>query len=70
MSVIRWFAISSMVVGAPILAALMITGIERLTFTLTCESIRVGCERSFLRGPEWILETVERGEEVTAKRKK
>ena len=70
MSVIRWFNMTSIVIGAPILAALLITGFERLTFTLTCESMRYGCERSLIRGAEWMIEQVDLGHDVVVKKRK
>ena len=45
----RWFWTTSAIVGAPVLLLLLIVGIQRTFFTLTCETAGVACEYSFSR---------------------
>jgi hypothetical protein len=45
----RWFWTTSAIVGAPVLLLLLIVGIQRAFFTLTCETAGVACEYSFSR---------------------
>lgn len=45
----EWFWMTSALVGAPVLLLLLIVGIQRAFFTLTCETAGFGCEYSFSR---------------------
>ena len=45
----RWFWTTSAIVGAPVLLLLLLVGIQRTFFTLTCETAGVACEYSFSR---------------------
>lgn len=45
----RWFWTTSAIVGAPVLMLLLLVGIQRAFFTLTCETASFGCEYSFSR---------------------
>jgi hypothetical protein len=46
---VGWFWYTSAIVGAPVLLLLLIVGIQRAFFTLTCETAGVACEYSFSR---------------------
>lgn len=43
---LSWFWSTSAVVGAPVLIVLLIVGMQRCFFTLTCETAGVGCAYS------------------------
>jgi hypothetical protein len=45
----RWFWTTAAIVGTPVLLLLLIVGIQRAFFTLTCETAGVACEYSFSR---------------------
>ena len=45
----NWFWYTSAIVGAPVLLLLLLVGIQRAFFTLTCETAGVACEYSFSR---------------------
>jgi len=45
----KWFWTTSAIVGAPVLMLLLLVGIQRAFFTLTCETASFGCEYSFSR---------------------
>ena len=45
----KWFWTTSAIVGAPVLMLLLLVGIQRAFFTLTCETAGFGCEYSFSR---------------------
>lgn len=45
----KWFWTTSAIVGAPVLLLLLLVGIQRAFFTLTCETAGVACEYSFSR---------------------
>lgn len=44
---IRIYFYASALVGAPILAIILIVGMQRALFTLTCETASYRCDRSF-----------------------
>lgn len=43
----RLYFYASALVGAPILAIILLVGLQRAVFTLTCETASYRCERSF-----------------------
>lgn len=44
---IRFYLYASAIVGAPILAVIIIVGVQRAFFTLTCETASYRCDKSF-----------------------
>ncbi len=44
---IKLYLYASAIVGAPILAIILIAGLQRAVFTLTCETASYRCDRSF-----------------------
>lgn len=40
----RWFLQTSMLVGAPMLMILLVTGSQKVAFTFTCETVGYKCE--------------------------
>ena len=67
-----WFLTTSTIVGIPVTIALILVGVERSVHTLTCETVRYGCSRSFTQSVEYIAEQVDQDTDVviTPKRRK
>ncbi len=61
----RWFLTTSMIVGVPVTAGLLLTGIERTFHTLTCETVRFNCSRSLVHGLSYVVERVDATHDVT-----
>jgi hypothetical protein len=55
---LTWFLITSTIVGVPVTIAILLIGIERSVATLTCETARVNCSRSFTQSIDYIAEQV------------
>ena len=55
---LTWFLTTSTIVGVPVTIAILLIGIERSVATLTCETARVGCNRSFTQSIDYIAEQV------------
>lgn len=55
---LTWFLTTSTIVGIPMTIAILLIGIERSVATLTCETARVGCNRSFTQSVDYIAEQV------------
>lgn len=53
-----WFLTTSTIVGIPVTLALILIGVERSVKTLTCETIRYGCNRSFTQSVDYVAEQV------------
>lgn len=55
---LTWFLTTSTIVGVPVTIAILLIGIERSVATLTCETARIGCNRSFTQSIDYIAEQV------------
>lgn len=55
---LTWFLTTSTIVGIPVTIAILLIGVERSLATLTCETARVGCNRSFTQSVDYIAEQV------------
>jgi hypothetical protein len=53
-----WFITTATIIGVPVTIAIMLIGIERSVATLTCETARVNCNRSFTQSIDYIAEQV------------
>ena len=53
-----WFITTSTIVGVPVTVAILLIGIERSVATLTCETARINCNRSFTQSIDYIAEQV------------
>lgn len=67
---LTWFLTTSTIVGAPVTIAILLIGIERSIATLTCETARVGCNRSFTQSIDYIAEQVTEDQDVVLTPKK
>ena len=67
---LTWFLTTSTIVGVPVTIAILLIGIERSVATLTCETARVGCNRSFTQSIDYIAEQVTDETEVVLTPKK
>jgi hypothetical protein len=65
-----WFLTTATIVGIPVLIAILLIGIERSVATLTCETARVGCNRSFTQSIDYIAEQVDDDTDVVLTPKK
>lgn len=61
---VHWFLTTSTIVGIPLLLFIIAVGTERSIATLTCETAKVNCSRSFLSSVEWIAEQVDQDTDV------
>lgn len=59
-----WFLTTSTIVGVPVTIAILLIGIERSIHTLTCETARYGCNRSFTQSVDYIAEQVDEDTDV------
>jgi hypothetical protein len=55
---LTWFLTTSTIVGVPVTIAILLIGIERSVATLTCETARINCSRSFTQSIDYIAEQV------------
>ena len=55
---LTWFITTATIIGVPVTIAIMLIGIERSVATLTCETARVNCNRSFTQSIDYIAEQV------------
>jgi hypothetical protein len=55
---LTWFITTATIIGVPVTIAIMLIGIERSVATLTCETARVNCNRSFTQSVDYIAEQV------------
>jgi hypothetical protein len=55
---LTWFLTTSTIVGVPVTIAILLIGVERSVATLTCETARVNCSRSFTQSIDYIAEQV------------
>lgn len=55
---LTWFLTTSTIVGVPVTIAILLIGIERSVATLTCETARIACNRSFTQSVDYIAEQV------------
>lgn len=55
---LTWFLTTSTIVGIPVTVAILLIGVERSVATLTCETARIGCNRSFTQSVDYIAEQV------------
>ena len=55
---LTWFLTTSTIVGVPVTVAILLIGIERSVATLTCETARINCSRSFTQSIDYIAEQV------------
>jgi len=67
---LTWFLTTSTIVGVPVTIAILLIGIERSVATLTCETARVGCNRSFTQSVDYIAEQVDDDTDVVLTPKK
>lgn len=71
---IKWFLTTATVVGVPVTIALILVSAERTFHTLTCETVRYGCSRSFVHSLSYVVEQVSDESDVvltpTPKRKR
>jgi hypothetical protein len=67
---LAWFLTTSTIVGVPVTIAILLIGIERSVATLTCETARVGCNRSFTQSVDYITEQVDDDTDVVLTPKK
>lgn len=67
---LTWFLTTSTIVGVPVTIAILLIGIERSVATLTCETARVGCNRSFTQSVDYIAEQVDDDTDVILTPKK
>ena len=67
---LTWFLTTSTIVGVPVTIAILLIGIERSVATLTCETARVGCNRSFTQSVDYIAEQVDDETDVVLTPKK
>lgn len=63
-SILKYLHITCVILGAPVLALLVVLAVQRGTATLTCSAISEGCDRSLLRSLDYVIETVDRGQDV------
>ena len=69
---LHWYLITSTIVGVPVLALIVIIGAQRALYTVTCETSRYRCDRSYIQGIDYIAEQVTEETDVilTPKRRK
>ena len=67
---LTWFLTTSTIVGVPVTIAILLIGIERSIHTLTCETVRYGCNRSFTQSIDYIAEQVTEETDVVITPKK
>lgn len=68
----EWYLTSAMIVGVPVLMAILVVAAERIIYTTTCETVRYRCDRSLTQSVEYIAEQVTDDTDViiTPKRRK
>jgi hypothetical protein len=62
---VRWFLTTATIVGVPVTIAIILVGVERSFHTLTCETARYGCSRSFVHSLDYVVEQVTPDNDVT-----
>jgi hypothetical protein len=67
---LTWFLTTSTIVGVPVTIAILLIGVERSVATLTCETARVNCSRSFTQSIDYIAEQVTEETDVVITPKK
>jgi len=67
---LTWFLTTSTIVGVPVTIAILLIGIERSVATLTCETARINCSRSFTQSVDYIAEQVDANTDVIVTPKK
>lgn len=55
---VEWYLMSSMIVGVPVLMAILVVAAERVVYTTTCETVRYRCDRSLTQSVDYIAEQV------------
>lgn len=65
--ILRYLHTTCIILGAPVLVLLIVLAVQRGTATLTCSAIGEHCERSLLHRLDYVIETVERGQDVAVK---
>jgi len=55
---LAWFLTTSTIVGVPVLLYIAVIGAQRALMTVTCETARYGCSKSFVQSVDWIAEAV------------
>lgn len=61
---LTWFLTTSTIVGVPVTIAVILVGIDRSIHTLTCETVRYGCDRSFTQSVDYVAEQVTEDSDV------
>ena len=61
-----------MIVGVPVLLAILVIAAEKIVYTTTCETVRFRCEKSLTRSVDYVVEQVtdETDVVITPKRRK
>jgi hypothetical protein len=65
-----WFVQTSTIVGVPVTIVILLIAMERSFATLTCETARIGCDRSFTQSVDYIAEQVDANTDVIVTPKK
>lgn len=65
-----WFLTTATIVGVPVTVAILLIGVERSIATLTCETARFNCARSFTQSVDYIAEQVDDDTDVVLTPKK
>ena len=55
---VQWYLTSAMIVGVPVLMAILVIAAERIVYTTTCETVRYRCDRSLTQSVDYIAEQV------------
>ncbi len=61
----RWLRVTALIVGLPMTVGGLLVGIERTFHTLTCETVRFNCSRSWVHGLSYVVEQVDSNHDVT-----
>jgi len=61
---LTWFLTTSTILGVPVTIAVILVGIDRSIHTLTCETVRYGCDRSFTQSVDYVAEQVTEDSDV------
>lgn len=61
---LTWFLTTSTILGVPVTIAVILVGIDRSIHTLTCETVRYGCDRSFTQSVDYVTEQVTEDSDV------
>lgn len=65
--ILRYLHVTCVILGAPVLLLLVVLAVQRGTATLTCSAIGEHCDRSLIHRLDYVIETVERGQDVAVK---